>query len=224
MTPRPPAVETLAAALADWLASFPVPAPLGAAMADACAAGASWPAGVAAVSARRTGWTDAAAIAWGIGVGALAGALEAARASVTDGGAEHAPDSGTAVDGRARELLAADGLIAAAHEAIASLEPSRLSAAFTALDEAFRDGGPWTAVREGREVPAWPRLIPVALGPAARVEPAGPWEEVRRAWRDARPPGGTQEEPALWRAVGLDDRSSELLREAALAAGTVHGG
>lgn len=224
MTPRPPAVETLAAALADWLASFPVPGPLGAAMADACAAGASWPAGVAAVSARRTGWTDAAAIAWGIGVGALAGALEATRASVAGGGAERAPDSGEAVDDRARVLLAADGLIAAAHEAIASLEPSLLSAAFTALDEAFRDGEPWTAVHEERETPAWPSLMPVALGPAARAERAGPWEEVRRAWRHARPPVEIPEEPALWRAAGLDERSSELLRETALAAGAVHGG
>ncbi|HUP20704.1 MAG TPA: hypothetical protein VM778_12225, partial [Gemmatimonadota bacterium] len=143
--PRP--VESFAGILADWLSAFTVPQELAGEMADACAAGAPWAAGVAGVAARRAGWREPEAVAWGIAAGAVAGALEAARRSL-----EPAPAGVRAADGPALSLLAADGLIAAAHEALSSLSPDRLAAAMAALEEALGVGGPWRGLS-----PHWPR-------------------------------------------------------------------
>jgi hypothetical protein len=189
----PAAVDVFAEALAEWLSSFTVPQELAAEMASACSVGAPWAAAIAGTSVRRAGWTEQEALAWGIAIGALAGALEAGRRSLADGGmsaaSEGSPCSATAspraADGPALPLLAADGLIAAAHEALASLDAERLAGALEALGAAFGDGGPWRHLRPDWPRPAWPAVAACALGPAARDDPGGPWEDLARAWRTA---------------------------------------
>jgi hypothetical protein len=189
----PAAVDVFAEALAEWLTSFTVPQELAAEMASACSAGAPWAAAIAGTSVRRAGWPEQEALAWGIAIGALAGALEAGRRSLADGGmsapSEEPLDSAVAspraADGPALPLLAADGLIAGAHEALASLGAERLVGALEALDAAFGDGGPWRHLGSDWPRPAWPAVVACGLGPAARDDPAGPWDDLAGAWRDA---------------------------------------
>ncbi|MDX1622687.1 MAG: hypothetical protein R3199_01745 [Gemmatimonadota bacterium] len=217
----PRAVEATARALADWISTFPMSGELGAAMAEACDAGAPWPAGVAATAARAAGWRDEETMAWAIGVGALAGALEAARASLEHGSGIAGSEPDSTADGPARELLAADGLIAAAHEALSSLDPERLEVALRAVEEEFGDGGPWRALDVDRPRPGWPWLVAVAVGPAA-ADPVGPWAEVRAAWRSAYPAGSGEPRPAdletLAGPLALEESARALLRAAAEAA------
>lgn len=183
---RPATVERLAEALADWLASFTVPAALGAEMAEACAAGSEWAAAIGAGAVRRAGWSDAEALAWGIAAGGLAGALEAARASLAQGAADGRSSEGVAAaDGPARALLAADGLIASAHEALGALAPERLQAALRAVGGEFGDGGPWRRLSAAVPRPAWVAVVPCALAPAAADQPAGPWAAYAETWRRA---------------------------------------
>jgi hypothetical protein len=190
----PAAVDVFAEALAEWLSSFTVPQELAAEMASACSAGAPWAAAIAGTSVRRAGWPEQEALAWGIAIGALAGALEAGRRSLAEGGTMSAGSEGSrrsataparAADGPALPLLAADGLIAGAHEAISSLDAERLVGALEALDAAFGDGGPWRHLRPDWPRPAWPTVAACALGPAARDDPGGPWEDLAVAWRTA---------------------------------------
>lgn len=195
----PDAVERMDDALAEWLASFTVPAALGAEMAAACAAGAAWAGAIAAGAVRRAGWPDPEALAWGIAVGSLAGALEAGRESL---GARQEP---------AHALLAADGLIAAAHEALGALEPERLGVAMAALSEAFRDGGAWRRLSAAWPRPAWPVLVPLALAPAAAGDPAGPWGSLAEEWRDGA--GGAA--PPAVAPNGAADRATRALFRAA---------
>lgn len=230
---RPAAVERLAEALADWLASFTVPAALGAEMAEACAAGSEWVAAIGASAVRRAGWTDAEALAWGIAAGGLAGALEAGRASLAQESADsRSREAVAAADGPARVLLAADGLIAAAHEALGALAPDRLQAALRAVSGEFGDGGPWRRLSVVLPRPAWAALVPCALAPAAAEQPAGPWAVYEAAWRgtygrdsgDPPPgppnPGGKTADPArvaavLWDHPAADAATRALLRAAA---------
>ncbi|HYO45199.1 MAG TPA: hypothetical protein VEY33_00705 [Gemmatimonadota bacterium] len=183
MTPKsartaPPAtVDAFAEALADWLSSFTVPQELAGEMASSCAAGAPWAAAIAGTSVRRVGWPEPEALAWGIAIGASAGALEAARRSFC------AEIGARTADGPALPLLAADGLIAAAHEALASLEPERLVAGFDALGGTFGDGGPWKHLGPDWPRPAWPAVVACGLGPAAAEDPDGPWDTLAKAWR-----------------------------------------
>lgn len=176
-TAPPAAVDAFAAALADWLTSFTVPQELAGEMVSSCAAGAPWAAAIAGTSVRRVGWPEPEGLAWGIAIGASAGALEAARRSLTaKGGAR-------AADGPALPLLAADGLIAAAHEALGSLEPERLVAGLDALGGTFGDGGPWKHLGPDWPRPAWPAVVACGLGPAAAEDPDGPWDALAKAWR-----------------------------------------
>jgi hypothetical protein len=175
----PAAVDVFAEALAEWLTSFTVPQELAAEMASACSAGAPWAAAIAGTSVRRAGWPEQEALAWGIAIGALAGALEAGRRSLA------AENGARAADGPALPLLAADGLIAGAHEAISSLDADRLVGALEALGAAFGDGGPWRHLRPDWPRPAWPAVVACGLGPAARDDPAGLWGDLAGAWRDA---------------------------------------
>ncbi|HUP00048.1 MAG TPA: hypothetical protein VM737_00760 [Gemmatimonadota bacterium] len=239
MTEPPEVVERFAAALAEWLASFTVPAELAAEMADACADGPPWVAAIAGMSVRRAGWPDQEALAWGISVGALAGAIEAARASlVGEAGAEAtaaAQSSARAAahatprtaDGPARALLAADGLVAAAHEALSGLAPVRSRAALDALAGAFGNGGPWRDLPSGPACPAWTALVPCALAPAAAESPTGPWADYGLAWRRAfgrgaenpaeamgGPSDHTDRDP-LWHHQAADPTTRRLLRAAA---------
>jgi len=189
----PAAVDVFAEALAEWLSSFTVPQELGAEMASACSVGAPWAAAIAGTSVRRAGWPEQEALAWGIAIGALAGALEAGRRSLADGGVsasseeplDSARAASRAADGPALPLLAADGLIAGAHEALASLDAERLAGVFEALDAAFGDGGPWRHLGPDWPRPAWSAVVACGLGPAARDDPAGPWGDLAGAWRDA---------------------------------------
>jgi hypothetical protein len=233
----PAAVDVFAEALAEWLSSFTVPQELAAEMASACSAGAPWAAALAGTSVRRAGWPEQEALAWGIAVGALAGALEAGRRSLADGGTVFAasadsPRSATAsrraADGPALPLLAADGLIAGAHEALASLDSERLVGALESLGAAFGDGGPWRHLRADWPRPAWPAVAACALGPAARDDPGGPWEDLARAWRtafaapgDATPESkdsGTEPDERLRSHPAADRDTNELLAFAADAA------
>ncbi len=241
MSPRDPAanekpepVASFAAILADWLASFTMPAPLGAEMADALEAGSDWVGAIASTSVRRAGWPDAESVAWGICVAALSGAFDAARRSLD--GAAGRRDPGATADGPARALLAADGLIAAAHETLAALGEERLLTAIDALDEEFGDGGPWIglarpvdAARSAVEAgPAWPAFVALALAPAA-ADPDGPWTNLAAAWH--RRYGGIRDddgaEPApsrgftdeeLFDHPEVDQAMAMLLRAAATAA------
>lgn len=177
---HPAAVGAFAEGLADWLSSFKVPQELAAEMASACAAGAPWASALAGTSVRRAGWPEREALAWGIAIGALAGALEAGRRSLAKSRSRD-----RAADGPALPLLAADGLIAAAHEALASLEPGRLGDAMEALAAGFGDGGPWRALDAAWPRPAWPVVVAIGLGPAADQDPEGPWTELADGWRSA---------------------------------------
>lgn len=209
-TASPPAVGAFAEALADWLSSFTVPPELAAEMASACAAGAPWAAALAGTSVRRAGWPEREALAWGIAVGALAGSLEAGRRSL----ASPPVGSGRSADGPALPLLAADGLIAAAHETLASLDPGRLAEAMDALSGGFGDGGPWKTLDGEGPRPGWPALVAVGLGPAADGDPDGPWAELAGAWRE----DAGDRRPSLWDHPAADAETKELLREAARAA------
>lgn len=228
MTADPPVVERFAAALADWLASYTVPPELGAEMADACAAGSAWAAAIGGTAVRRTGWTDTEALTWGISVGALAGALEGARKSLL----AHAPPAPARADGPARPLLAADGLVAAAHEALAALAPERLRAAMAALAHAFGGGGAWRGLSSRWPRPAWAALVPLALQPAAVADPAGSWAATAAAWEEAYgvpasiapEPAGVEPDEALWRHAAADAATRRLLRAAASAALEVRAG
>ena len=201
----PAAVEAFAEALAEWLASFTVPQELAAEMAAACSAGAPWAAALAGTSVRRAGWTEQEALAWGIAIGACAGALEAGRKSVAEEGMNGTPAAGRVADGPARPLLAADGLIAAAHEALASLDPGRLAAAMEALGAAFGDGGPWRILSPEEPRPAWPAVVACGLHPAARDAPEGPWRDLAAGW------------PEITDHPAADDDTRELFAAAARA-------
>ena len=179
----PAAVEAFAEALAEWLASFTVPQELAAEMAAACSTGAPWAAALAGTSVRRAGWTEQEALAWGIAIGSCAGALEAGRKSVAEVEETRGkPAAGRVADGPALPLLAAGGLIAAAHEALASLDPERLVAAMDALGAAFGDGGPWRTLSPEEPRPAWPAVVACGLHPAARDAPEGPWRDLAAGW------------------------------------------
>ncbi|CAN5888762.1 hypothetical protein BH20GEM1_BH20GEM1_16120 [soil metagenome] len=214
-TAPPAAVDVFAEALADWLSSFTVPQELAAEMASACSAGAPWAAAIAGTSVRRVGWPEPEALAWGIAIGASAVALEAARRSLDDGriGAMTA-------DGPALPLLAADGLIAAAHEALAALDAEHLAAGLDALGDTFGDGGPWKHLDARWPRPAWPTVVACGLGPAAAEDPDGPWDDLANAWRtafadtgDAAPvPVGLGNHPAA------DRDTNELFAHASRAA------
>jgi hypothetical protein len=185
-TAPPAAVDVFAEALADWLTSFTVPQELAGEMASSCSAGAPWAAAIAGTSVRRIGWPEPQALAWGIAIGAAAGALEAARRSLEGGESRFGqPRSTRAADGPALPLLAADGLIAGAHEALASLDPGRLVAGLDALGETFGDGGPWKHLGPGWPRPAWPAVVACGLAPAAAEDPDGPWDDLANAWRAA---------------------------------------
>lgn len=231
----PEAVGGFSGILADWLGSFTMPAPLGAEMADALGEGSDWVGAIASRAVRRAGWPDTESVAWGICVAALAGAFEAARRSLD--GAAGSRDPGATADGPARSLLAADGLIAAAHETLASLGADRLLTAIQALEEEFGDGGPWRHlaaaasmgdVRAGGPPPAWPRFVALALAPAAAERPDGPWADLGAAWRERHGgspvPGAGQPAPdrraddALCGHPGADEWTTALLRAAADAA------
>lgn len=172
---RPRAVEVLDRALADWLSAYTVAGELAGEMADACATGAAWPAAVGALAAREAGWADVEAMAWGIAVGAQAGAYEAARRSLESESAVDGAERPRPADGPAATLLASDALVAGAHEALSSLAPERLAEAMAVIEEASRGGGPWLAVPERRAGPAWRAAIPLALAP---LGDAGPSDEL----------------------------------------------
>jgi hypothetical protein len=205
----PAAVDVFAEALAEWLSSFTVPQELAAEMASACSAGAPWAAAIAGTSVRRAGWPEQEALAWGIAIGALAGALEAGRRSLADGGvsapSEEPQDSAVAspraADGPALPLLAADGLIAGAHEALSSLEPAHLAACLDALADTFRDGGPWKHLDASWPRPAWTAVVASGLGPAAAEDPDGAWADLATTWRESfeapRSAGSESKETAM---------------------------
>ncbi|MFN2383374.1 MAG: hypothetical protein ABR559_03820 [Gemmatimonadota bacterium] len=207
----PPAVAGLARALADWIASFDGPPPLLEAMAAACDGGAPWVGAIAATAARRTGWPETEALAWGLCMGGSAGALEALRESL-----ESESRGSPAADGPALPLLASDGLVAAAHEALAALEPTRLEVAFAALEATFGDGGPWRTV--AGQAP-WTALVPCALGPAAAEQPTGPWPAYAAAWTEAVD-SGWYCDPALWQQPATAIATRTLFRAAAHVAAT----
>lgn len=225
----PSTAERFAGILADWLASYTMAAPLAAEMADALEAGSAWAGAIGAGAVRRAGWPDAEAVAWGIGVSALAAAHEAAFVSL--GGAGVPREAGSGAAGPARALLAADGLIAAAHETLASLSPDRLAVAFTALGTVYGDGGPWRLLpAAGPRSPAWPRLVPLALCPAALERPEGPWADLAAAWErfidtghggDGSPGVATL---ALYEHPAADPSTTALLEAAAEAARRSAGG
>lgn len=194
--PRPRAVETLDAALADWLSTFTAPGELAGEMADACATAAAWPAAVAAVAAREAGWGDVDAMAWGVAVGAQAGAIEAAGRSLAEGPGSMADEAGSAgghgtdlaARGPALSLLAADALVAAAHEALSSLDPDRLAAALGALERVFGDGGPWRAIPDGAVPPAR-ATVPLALAILGEASPSDDLAALAREARGGSPAG-----------------------------------
>ena len=246
-TAPPAAVDAFAEALASWLSAFTMPQELSAEMASSCSAGAPWAAALAGTSVRRAGWPEREALAWGIAIGALAGALEAARRSIaaSDEREVDAAKSGSAAtgdakpsrtaDGPALPLLASDGLIAGAHEALSSLDAARLAVAFQALAAAFGDGGPWKHLGSGWPRPAWPAVVACGLGPAGAEDPGGPWDDLASAWRRAfaAPPAAapeallaedgnavTEPEPGLADHPDADHDTNELF---ALAARAAHG-
>lgn len=225
---HPEAVERFAGILADWLASHTIAAPLAAEMADAMEAGSAWVGAIGAGAVRRAGWPDTESVAWGIAVSALAAAHVAALRSLD--GELPTRDPGSGADGPARALLASDGLVAAAHETLASVSPGRLATAFAALEEAYEDGGPWRFLPADAAAPAfpgWPRLVPLALGPASRERPDGPWADLAAAWErfgDRGPGGEDGSDPArpvqraLYEHRAADGSTTALLRAAAEAA------
>lgn len=228
---RPDEVERLDEALVEWLGSFIVPEALGAEMASACAAGAAWAAAIGAGAVRRAGWPDAEALAWGVTVGGLAGALEAGRRSL----AASEPGGRGSEGHPAHALLASDGLVAAAHEALSTITPERLGTALETLAEEFGDGGPWRRLSGAWPGLAWPVLVPCAMGPAAAEQPDGPWRACAEAWRvfdegqDDEPAATRGAEPPevppaeLWRQPGADRVTRALLRAAALEARAIAG-
>ena len=232
----PAAVDTFAEALASWLSAFTMPQELSAEMASACSAGAPWAAALAGTSVKRAGWPEREALAWGIAIGALAGALEAARRSLeaSDEREGAAAESGAAAidarssrtaDGPALPLLASDGLVAGAHEALSSLAPARLALAFDALAATFGDGGPWRHIDPGWPRPAWPPLVACALTPAAAEDPDGPWNDLSEAWRATfGAPGQRPSTTPLDAHPGADHDTTELLEFAARAASPEAGG
>ncbi|HJU86820.1 MAG TPA: hypothetical protein VJ788_05590, partial [Gemmatimonadota bacterium] len=165
------------------------------------------------------------ALAWGIAIGALSGALEAARRSLEASeereGAAAAGVEGKparAAEGPALPLLASDGLIAGAHEALSALDATRLGLAFEALAEAFGDGGPWKHLDSGWPRPAWPALVACGLAPAAAEDPDGPWNDIAEAWRTATAAPGRAASAATLDAHPAADRDTvELLEFAARA-------
>ncbi|MEJ2152596.1 MAG: hypothetical protein P8Y29_06550 [Gemmatimonadota bacterium] len=213
---RPPEVDSFAGALSEWLASFTMPESLAGEMANVCSGGAPWPAAIGGSAVRRSGWGDAESLIWGIAVGALAGGLEGASTSLGTG-VDVGRMPGTAVDGAAGTLLAADGLVAAAHEALGSLGPDRLEIVMGALDEEFGDGGPWGRLGRVGGV-AWPVIVPLALMPAARSEPQGPWSEYATAWRSVYGSRGSAGEAgdssSLWNHPAADDATRALMQAA----------
>jgi hypothetical protein len=223
-TAPPAAVDVFAKALADWLSSFTLPQELAGEMASSCSAGAPWAAAIAGTSVRRVGWPEPEALAWGIAIGASAGALEAARRSLEDGKSRFGQPSSGRADGPALPLLAADGLIAAAHEALASLEPGRLVAGLDALGDTFGDGGPWKHLGPGWPRPAWPAVVACGLAPAAAEDLDGPWDDLSNAWRAAfAAPGdaGAESDESLRNHPAADRDTNELF---ALAANAARGG
>jgi hypothetical protein len=226
----PAAVDTFAEALASWLSAYTMPQELSAEMASACSAGAPWAAALAGTSVRRAGWPEREALAWGIAIGALAGALEAARRSLeaSEDRERDATESGSAAtgeakpsrtaDGPALPLLASDGLVAGAHEALSALDPARLALAFDALGGTFGDGGPWRHLDQGWPRPAWPSLVSCALTPAAAEDPDGPWNDLAEAWRAAFGSPGHRPSTPLDAHPAADRDTAELLEFAARAA------
>jgi hypothetical protein len=225
----PAAVDVFAEALASWLSAFTMPQELSAEMASACSAGAPWAAALAGTSVKRAGWPEREALAWGVAIGALAGALEAARRSLE--ASEQREDAGSGrtasgdekqlrtADGPALPLLASDGLIAGAHEALSSLDAGRLGLAFEALAAAFGDGGPWKHLDSGWPRPAWPALVACGLSPAAAEDPDGPWEDLANAWRAAfAAPGRVASDMTLDAHPAADRDTAELLEFAARVA------
>jgi hypothetical protein len=197
-------------------------------MADALEAGSAWVGAIGAGAVRRAGWPDAESVAWGIAVSALAAAHRAAALSLE--GETEGREPGSGAVGPAKALLAADGLIAAAHETLASLSPERLAAAFAALERVYGDGGPWrllpSEAAEGRPrggpVAAWPRFVPLALHPAAMARPEGPWADLAAAWErpDSQDDGRDPEAAGRTRHdhPAADGSTTALLRAAVLAA------
>jgi hypothetical protein len=203
-------------ALSEWLASFTMPESLAAEMANVCSGGAPWPAAIGGTAVRRSGWGDAEALVWGVAVGGLAGGLEGASASLASGvDVDRTP--GTAVDGAAGTLLAADGLVAAAHEALGSLGADRFEIVMSALAQEFGDGGPWVRLSHDGGL-AWPVIVPLALMPAASAEPNGSWIDYANAWRAAYGPRSpvepTGDLSSLWDHPGVDDVTRALMRAA----------
>ncbi len=213
MSGPPAAVRVFEGALADWLSSFTAPEALAGEMADVCGEGAAWAAAIAGVSARRVGWGDPEAMAWGLCVGGLAAALEAARRSLAAPGGAAGADTPPA-RAAALPLLASDGLVAAAHEALGSLDPARARDALAALAGGFGDGGPWRRLAEDPGAADWPELVPCALAVAAAEEPSGPWSSLARAWADR----AAADPRELWDHPGADPDTRDLLRAAARAA------
>ncbi len=220
---RPPEVDSFAVALSEWLASFTMPESLAGEMANVCSGGAPWPAAIGGSAARRSGWGDAESLVWGIAVGGLAGGLEGASASLVSG-VDVGRTPGTAVDGAAGTLLAADGLVAAAHEALGSLGPDRLKIVMSALDQEFGDGGPWGRLARVGGL-AWPVIVPLALTPAASTDPQGPWTDYANTWREVYGSrGGTEvtvESSSLWNHPAADDATRTLMQAATDEARTV---
>lgn len=225
----PAAVDAFAEALASWLSAFTMPQELSAEMASACAVGSPWAAALAGTAVKRVGWPEREALAWGIAIGALAGALEAARRSLETSDERENAGSGVAAaadespartaDGPALPLLASDGLIAGAHEALSSLDPARLALAFEALAGAFGDGGPWRHLDSGWPRPAWPALVACGLTPAGAEDPDGPWGDLAQAWRAAfGAPGHEPPDTPLDAHPGADRDTVELLEFAVRAA------
>lgn len=224
----PGAVERFASILADWLASYTIAAPLAAEMADALEAGSAWVGAIGAGAVRRVGWPDPESVAWGISVSALAAAHVAAIRSLD--GSTQTRDPGAGADGRARALLAADGLIAAGHETLASLSPERLAVGLAALTREYGDGGPWglfpaEVATAGPGKAAWPRLLPLALRPAAMERPDGPWADLAKAWERIGDTGHASDggdpkapERILYEHPAADRSTVALLRAAAGAA------
>ena len=227
----PAAVDVFADALASWLSAFMMPQELSAEMASVCSAGAPWAAALAGTSVKRAGWPEREALAWGIAIGAVAGALEAARRSLAaceEREGDRAEGGATATlegepprtaDGPALPLLASDGLIAGAHEALSSLDPARLAPAFEALAGAFGDGGPWKHMSARWPRPAWPTVVACGLGPAAAEDPDGPWDDLANAWRTAfAAPPVTEPDPLLGAHPDADHDTNELFALAVRAA------
>jgi hypothetical protein len=213
---RPPEVDSFAVALSEWLASFTMPESLAGEMADVCSGGAPWPAAIGGTAARRSGWGDAEALIWGIAIGALAGGLEGVSASLASS-VDVGRTPGTAVDGAAGTLLAADGLVAAAHEALGSLGPDRLEIVMSALAEQFGDGGPWGRLSRVGGV-AWPVIVPLTLMPPARTDPQGPWTDYANAWcavyGSRGPAEAAGDSNSLWDHPAADDATRALMQAA----------